>query len=58
MIQELLGFARSAGYRRVRLETHAIYQKRAVEFYKQSGFREVFIPNSTDDEDILMEMDL
>ncbi len=58
MIQELLGFARRAGYRRVRLETHAIYQKRAVEFYKQSGFREVFIPNSTDDEDILMEMDL
>lgn len=58
MIQELLGFARNAGYRRVRLETHAIYQKRAVEFYKRSGFREVFTPNTTDDEDILMEMDL
>lgn len=58
MIQELLGFARSAGYRRVRLETHAVYQKRAVEFYKRFGFREVFIPNTSDDEDILMEMDL
>lgn len=58
MIQELLAFARGAGYRRIRLETHAIYQKRAVDFYNRVGFHEVFVPNITDDEDILMEMDL
>ncbi|HMR99040.1 MAG TPA: GNAT family N-acetyltransferase [Anaerolineales bacterium] len=58
MIQELLAFARNADYRRIRLETHAIYQKRAVEFYKRLGFSETPAPNASDDEDILMEMDL
>lgn len=37
MIQELLAFARAEGYSRIRLETHPTYQKRAVEFYKDSG---------------------
>ncbi len=58
MIQELLAFARDAGYRRIRLETHPVYQKRAVAFYKQVGFTEIPIPGSNEDEDILMEMDL
>ena len=58
MIQELLVFARDMGYRRIRLETHAVYQQRAVEFYKQIGFTETPIPNASEDEDILMEMDL
>lgn len=58
MIQELLAFARSTGYRRIRLETDAAHQKRAVEFYKRLGFSETPAPNASDDEDILMEMDL
>lgn len=58
MIQELLVFARDMGYRRTRLETHPVYQKRAVEFYKRVGFIEIPIPNASEDEDILMEMDL
>ncbi len=58
MIQELLDFARTKGYGRIRLETDPVYQKRAVEFYKRIGFSEVPIANATDDEDILMEMQL
>ena len=58
MIQELLAFARKNGYERIRLETDPVYQKRAVEFYKRLGFREVPIANATYDEDILMEMQL
>ncbi len=58
MINELLVFARGAGYRQIRLETHAVYQKRAVDFYKKLGFIEIPIPNASEDEDILMEMDL
>lgn len=58
MIQELLAFARSAGYRRIRLETDSVYQKRAVEFYKRIGFHVVPIPDASADEDVLMEMDL
>lgn len=58
MIQALLAFARGAGYRQIRLETHPTYQKRAVEFYKQLGFMEIPIPNTDDDVDILMEMAL
>ncbi|MEW6083705.1 MAG: GNAT family N-acetyltransferase [Chloroflexota bacterium] len=58
MIQALLAFARGAGYRHIRLETHPAYQKRAVEFYKKLGFTEIPIPNPNDDEDILMEMEL
>lgn len=58
MIQELFAFARDAGYKKVRLETHPTYQKRAVEFYKRLGFIEIQIPNTSDDEDILMEMAL
>ena len=58
MLQELLTFARAQGYRRIQLETDAVAQSRAVEFYKRIGFREIPIPNQTPDEDILMEMRL
>ena len=58
MLQQLLTFAREKGYKRMQLETDAIAQSRAVEFYKRIGFREIPIPNATPDEDILMEMDL
>ena len=58
MMQELLLFAREKRYERIRLETDPVYQKRAVEFYKRLGFYEVPIPNTTEDEDILMEMSL
>ena len=58
MLQQLLTSAREKGYKRMQLETDAIAQSRAVEFYKRIGFREIPIPNATPDEDILMEMDL
>jgi putative acetyltransferase len=58
MLQELLTFARKKGYKRMRLETDAVAQSRAVKFYTRIGFREILIPNATPDEDILMEMDL
>ena len=58
MMQELLSFARAYGYKRIRLETDAVAQSRAVEFYKRLGFYEIPIPNATPDEDIMMEMDL
>ena len=58
MMQELLGFARERGYQYMRLETDAVAQSRAVEFYKRLGFHEIPIPNATPDEDILMEMAL
>ena len=56
MLQELLAVAREMGYEHIRLETDAIFQKRAVEFYKKLGFYQ--ISNVTPDEDILMEMSL
>jgi putative acetyltransferase len=58
MMRELLAFARQHGYRSIRLETHPVQQKRAVDFYARLGFHEVPIPSASADEDILMEMDL
>ena len=58
MLQELLGFAREKGYKRMRLETDSVAQSRAVEFYKRIGFQEIPIPNASPDEDILMEISL
>jgi putative acetyltransferase len=58
MLQELLTVAREMGYERIRLETDAVFQKRAVKFYKQIGFYEIPIASSTPDEDILMELSL
>jgi ribosomal protein S18 acetylase RimI-like enzyme len=58
MLQELLTIARERGYKHMRLETDAVAQSRAVEFYKRIGFHEIPIPNSTPDEDIMMEMAL
>ena len=57
MIQELFVFAREKGYRKVRLQTDAIYQSRALDFYRRIGFYEV--PRYTDHtDDIAMEMPL
>ena len=58
MMQELLAIARKRGYKFMRLETDAVAQSRAVEFYKRIGFYEIPIPNATPDEDIMMEMAL
>ena len=58
MLQELLSIAREMGYKRIRLETDPVFQKRAVQFYKQVGFYEIPIPNATSDKDILMELSL
>lgn len=41
ILQELLTFAREKGYKRIRLETDALAQSRALEFYKQLGFYEI-----------------
>ncbi len=54
MMQELLTFARTEGYQRMRLETDQIYQTRAFEFYKRLGFYE--IPRYSDSEDVALEM--
>jgi len=56
MLQELLAIARERGYKYMRLETDAVAQSRAVEFYKRIGFHETPIPNATPDGDIMMEM--
>jgi putative acetyltransferase len=58
MLQELLTIAREQGYKRMRLETDAQAQSRAVELYKRIGFREIPIPHASPDEDIVMEMNL
>jgi len=58
MMQELLTIARQRGYKRMRLDTDAATQSRAVEFYKRIGFHEIPIPNASPDEDIMMEMAL
>lgn len=55
MMNELLSIARSMGYKKMRLQTDAIAQSRAAEFYKQLGFSE--IPRYTEQtDDICMEM--
>lgn len=55
MIQELFSYAREKGYKRVWLQTDAVYQLRALEFYRGLGFSE--IPRYTDrTDDISMEM--
>lgn len=41
MTQELLAFARSMGYQRVRLETDPEAQSQALNFYKRLGFYEI-----------------
>ena len=57
MLQELLAFARTQGYKKIRLETDRVAQSRAQEFYKQIGFHE--IPGYTDHGgEIAMEMEL
>jgi len=55
MIQELFSFARQREYRRIWLQTHAVHQSRALNFYNHIGFYE--IPRYTDHTvDMAMEM--
>ena len=55
MLNELLDIARAMGYKRVWLQTDAIEQSRALDFYKQIGFYE--IPRYSDrTDDVCMEM--
>lgn len=55
MMQELLAFARTRGYSRMRLETDQVAQSRAFNFYKRLGFCE--IPRYSDNaDDVAMEM--
>lgn len=57
MLQELFSFAREKGYKRIWLQTDAVQQSRALEFYRRLGFYE--IPRYTDrTDDIAMEMPL
>jgi ribosomal protein S18 acetylase RimI-like enzyme len=58
MMNELLTIAKEQGYKRMQLETDAVVQSRAVEFYKRIGFHEIPVANASPDEDILMEMEL
>ncbi len=59
MMQELLAFARTQGYKRMRLETDPMSQSRAVAFYERLGFKQIAFENGKpDEEDILMEMAL
>ena len=58
MMNELLTIARKRGYKRMQLETDAVAQGRAVEFYKRIGFHEIPLENASPHEDILMEMEL
>ena len=50
MTMELLSFARSKGYQRVRLETDPVAQSRAIEFYRRLGFYEIPRYSQNDDE--------
>jgi len=55
MLQELFSIAREKGYKRIRLETDAVYQSRALDFYRRVGFYQ--IPRYTDRTDeTAMEM--
>ena len=55
MIQELFDVAREKGYKIIRLETDPVFQKRAVEFYKQLGFYPA-VKYGDDPDDIAMEL--
>ena len=50
MTMELLSFARSKGYQRVRLETDPVAQSQAIEFYRRLGFYEIPRYSQNDDE--------
>ena len=57
MIRELFSFAREKEYNRIWLQTDAVFQSRALDFYRRLGFYE--IPRYTDrTDDIAMELTL
>ena len=55
MVQELLSIARGMGYKRMRLQTDPIVQRRALDFYRQIGFYAI-PPYGERTDDICMEM--
>ena len=54
VIQQLLEFARGAGYEKIRLET-GLRQQRAIKFYQRVGFQIISMPADAED-DLMMEM--
>lgn len=57
LMQELLAFARQAGYRRMQLTTDRVLSARAVSFYTRLGF--VPVESTSDDpDDLTMELAL
>ena len=59
MLNELMQVAREKEYQRMKLVTSAVYQKRAVDFYKKAGFRECPMYDTEPDPDqIAMEISL
>jgi putative acetyltransferase len=56
MLQELLSIAREMGYKRIRLETAPVHQKRALELYRRVGFYEIPRYDTTHEDDIAMEL--
>ena len=56
MLQQLLSIAREMGYKRIRLETAPMHQKRALELYRRVGFYEIPRYDTTHEDDIAMEL--
>lgn len=56
MLRELLSIAREMGYKKIRLETAPVHQKRALELYKGVGFYEIPRYDTTHEDDIAMEL--
>ena len=56
LLQELVSIAREMGYKRIRLETAPVHQKRALELYKRVGFYEIPRYDTTHEDDIAMEL--
>jgi len=57
LLQALLAEARARGYKKMRLQTDAKFQTRAVAFYRRLGFSEIPFYGG-DPDDISMEMEL
>jgi GNAT superfamily N-acetyltransferase len=55
MVHELLSIARGMGYKRMRLQTDPVAQRRALDFYRQIGFYAIPSYGERTD-DICMEM--
>lgn len=59
LIERVIGDARSAGYKKMRLDTFAPKMGKAVELYRSRGFREIPAYYNNPNSDVLfMELDL